>query len=194
MNTNHGVRKTSSQSSTSVGNAGSQNVFKRLRSGNASTSATGTQRYSINSTNNAHRRIEQQLRNVALDKRLNELKQAQTQYQQSTTMLQNKYQNRQEKDHENNRVINSTINKSGANLTANFNRSKHAPQTQRATQDISEVIKSTTGRNAIGNSSQVMNGSHGALPLSQQSMKQSSMNKHSISSVTSKILSENEQR
>ena len=60
---------------------GTNNVFKRVRSGGGvtqtgSSSATGTSRYSqgaINSQSNAHKQIQQNIRNIQLDKRLKEL-------------------------------------------------------------------------------------------------------------------------
>ena len=108
----------------------------------SSNSATGTSRYSHgNVTQNAHRRIEQQLRNVQLDKRLHELKQQQNSH--TSQIMMNKYAERHA--HDSNRVMNSKINKSGQNITANFTRvmKKGAPQTQRNGSD-----RSTIGRNS----------------------------------------------
>ena len=72
-------RKTSHNNNSSITQGGAIRGMRSSHGMTNSSSVTGTSRYSQgngNVTQNAHRRIEQQLRNVQLDKRLNELKQA----------------------------------------------------------------------------------------------------------------------
>lgn len=78
---------------------------------------------------------------MQLDKRLNELKQAQT--SQQSQIMMNKYE--QMHNNDSNRVLNSNVNKSGQNLTANFTKvlKKGAPQTQRTGTNE----RSSNGRN-----------------------------------------------
>lgn len=112
----------------------------------SSTSAQGhNSRYSTGGGYaNAHRKIEQQLRNVQLDKRLNELKQAQNSHLQQSSMIMDKYSNRHQNDQ--NRVINSTINKSGQNLTSNLTRVLHQKNTVSSAQR-SQLTTASNGRN-----------------------------------------------
>ena len=127
------------------------------------------------------------MRNVQLDKRLNELKQAQTQH--STSQVINKYANHHNND--SNKVINSTINKSGANLTANFQRkSVNGIQTQRAADMGSNTGRNSRAVNAQLSSINAQVTSQTTLTYQPSIKGNTSMNKHSISSVTSKILGE----
>jgi len=174
------TRKTSHNNTSSVSQSG---VFRGMRSGTnhgmtSSTSATGTSRYSQGNFNqNAHQRIEQQIKkNVQYDKRLNELKQ---QNSHSSQIMMNKYADRQAND--SNRVINSKINKSGQNITANFTRvlKKGVPQTQRTGTSERTTIGRNTQKNSVNvtqsgiNATNTMMSTHSAL----QKMSTTSSNK-----------------
>jgi hypothetical protein len=103
------VRKAANLSSV---NLGSGNVFKRLRQTGttlgASSSATGSNRYSA---------TREQPRNVQIDKRLNELK---SQGGHNSSFALNKYQNQHQQAYEAMRasgaLANATLNKSGQSL------------------------------------------------------------------------------
>ena len=82
----------------------------------------------------------------------------------------NKYQERHA--HDTNRVINSKINKSGQNITANFTRvvKKGVPQTQRT--GTSE--RTTIGRNTTKHSVNVTQSGHGNMLSTQPGLQKTS--------------------
>lgn len=107
----------------------------------------------------------------------------------------NKYDNRHQQAHENakatGQIMNSTVNKSGANLTNNFQRSKnYAPQTQRSGNSIgnSNGIVST-GR---AQNKTTQGPSHSSI--SNNSYAKGSVNKPVVSNMTAKLLGEHQDK
>lgn len=177
-------------------------MFKRLRSGNTggnSSSATATSRYNGGMAQNAHRRIEQQLRNVQLDKRLNELKAAQNQNNShQSSQIMDKYANKHQASHTNDRVINSKVNKSGE-LNTNFQRVLHqeksSAHTQRNRNSHANATNTSNGRNTAKHSVSGANTSMGTSSgYLHPSYTKSISNKNNISNMTAKIIGEHNER
>lgn len=137
---------------------------------------------------------------MQLDKKINELKASQNQMTQQSSFVMDKYASKHNNNHQQNKVINSTVNKSGQNLTANFNRGAQSkngvPQTQRNSGHImSSGAGSATGRNTAKPSiicnSLINNTNQSVMSTTQQTYgkeNSSSVGKQSVSGVNQKII------
>lgn len=150
QNGSSAARKSSYSNSTSMAQ---NNMFKRMRQTGSGHNISGNQpasRYS----NTSHA-----MRNLQIDKRLNELKNSSS--NQNGSFVANKYQNRHSLAHEQNMKsqgagMTSTMNKSGQNLNNNFQKSSKNQTTLQSqrngtgfAQNTASVPGSTTGRSSM---------------------------------------------